>query len=182
MARDLWVFGYGSLMWRPDFTHVERHAAWIEGYHRALCVYSNIHRGTPERPGLVLGLDLGGECRGVAFRVEAALREETLAILREREMTNRVYHEVTAPVRLDDGRHVDALAFVVDRTHRQYACGLDRAQTLALLRQGVGRSGRNIDYVLATVDHLVELGVEDVELAALAAELRREGAEPARTD
>lgn len=175
MTKQFWVFGYGSLMWRPGFDFVERHAAWIEGYHRALCVYSHVHRGTPERPGLVMGLDSGGSCRGVAFAVDAARWPHTLAYLRERELVTHVYHEVTAPARLDDGRHVEALAYVCDRAHPQYARGLDRAATLRLVRQGVGQSGRNVDYVAATVDHLLELGVDDPEMSWLAAQLRHEG-------
>lgn len=175
MTKQFWVFGYGSLMWRPDFDYVERHAAWIEGYHRALCVYSHVHRGTPERPGLVMGLDLGGSCRGVAFRVADAHREATLAYLRERELVTHVYHEVSAHVRLDDGRQVEALAYVVDRAHRQYASGLDREATLRFVRQGVGQSGANADYVGATVAQMRELGVEDPEMSWLDEELRRGG-------
>ena len=86
MTKEFWIFGYGSLMWRPGFDYVERHAAWIEGYHRALCVYSHVHRGTPERPGLVMGLDAGGDCRGVAFLVAPERRDATLAYLRAREL------------------------------------------------------------------------------------------------
>lgn len=172
MTKEFWVFGYGSLMWRPGFDYVERHAAWIEGYHRALCVYSHVHRGTPERPGLVMGLDLGGRCRGVAFRVSDERREATLAYLRERELVTHVYHEVAATLRLDDGRQVEALAYVVDRSHPQYARDLDRHTTLRFVRQGLGRSGANADYVLATVDHMRELGVEDPQMSWLADELR----------
>jgi cation transport protein ChaC len=168
MAKDFWVFGYGSLMWRPGFDHVERHAAWIEGYHRALCVYSHVHRGTPDKPGLVLGLDAGGSCRGVAFRVAPERKEETLAYLRARELVTHVYHEVEAQVRLDDGRHIAALAYVVDQGHRQYAHGLDREETLRFVRQGVGQSGANADYVRATVEHMRELEVDDAELSWLA--------------
>ncbi len=173
MAKQFWVFGYGSLMWRPGFDFLERHAAWLDGYHRALCVYSHVHRGVPERPGLVMGLDAGGKCRGVAFLVPDGEREKTLAYLRERELVTGVYHEVAVPVRLDDGRLVEALTYVVDRAHRQYARGLDRETTLRFVRQGVGQSGRNVDYVTATVDHLRELGVEDEDMNWLAAELRR---------
>ena len=93
-ASDLWVFGYGSLMWRPGFAFEERGLATIRGLHRALCIWSHVHRGTPDRPGLVLGLDRGGSCKGVAFRVAGARRQETIAYLREREQVTSVYVEV----------------------------------------------------------------------------------------
>ena len=99
---DLWVFGYGSLMWRPGFDFIEQRQARLIGEHRALCVYSFDHRGTPEKPGLVLGLDRGGACRGIAFRVEAGKRDATIAYLREREQTTGVYREVMRSVWLDD--------------------------------------------------------------------------------
>src|SRR5689334_21975157 len=101
-ASDLWVFGYGSLIWRPGFDYIERVPARLVGEHRALCVYSFDHRGTPEKPGLVLGLDRGGACRGVAFRVEAKLRNETIAYLRSREQTTHVYREVMRSVWLEN--------------------------------------------------------------------------------
>jgi len=85
-----WVFGYGSLMWRPGFPFEESQLAMVRGYHRALCVYSHVHRGTPEQPGLVLGLDRGGSCKGIAFRVRETLMDETLAYLRDREQVTRV--------------------------------------------------------------------------------------------
>ena len=98
---DFWVFGYGSLMWRPGFAFVESVTAHLAGEHRALCVYSWVHRGTPEQPGLVLGLDRGGSCRGVAFRVDGGRRDEVVAYLREREMVTSVYREVWRTIRLD---------------------------------------------------------------------------------
>jgi cation transport protein ChaC len=171
---DVWVFGYGSLMWRPGFAYAERQMATLRGYHRALCIYSHVHRGTPERPGLVLGLDRGGSCRGVAFRVEAAARAATIAYLRAREQVTGVYLEVTVPVVLIDGRRVEAIAYVVDRTHAQYAGRLADDRLLALVRQGTGQSGNNPDYIRATHVHLVELGVEDRTLAWLADKLDRE--------
>src|SRR5215470_9364387 len=120
---DLWVFGYGSLMWRPGFDFIERVEARLIGAHRSLCVYSFVHRGTPERPGLVLGLDLGGACRGVAFRVTAADRAKTIAYLRAREQVTMVYRESIRRVWLegDPQRQVSALCYVVDRSHPQYA-------------------------------------------------------------
>src|SRR5579863_1684469 len=99
---DLWVFGYGSLVWRPGFTFTDRQVATVRGYHRALCVYSHVHRGTPERPGLVLGLDRGGSCRGMAFRVAANHAEETIAYLRAREQVTSVYKELHLQARLDN--------------------------------------------------------------------------------
>src|SRR6201995_4229898 len=107
-SEDLWVFGYGSLIWRPGFSFAERRIATIHGYHRSLCIYSHVHRGTPERPGLVLGLDRGGACAGVAFRVAAARRVETLGYLRERELVTSVYREALLRTLIDDGRRVDA--------------------------------------------------------------------------
>ena len=174
---DVWIFGYGSLMWRPGFAYDERHIATLRGYHRALCIYSHVHRGTPERPGLVLGLDRGGSCRGVAFRVAAAAKAETLAYLRAREQVTGVYLEVNVPVVLIDGRRVEAIAYVVDRAHGQYAGHLADTALLELVRQGSGQSGDNPDYIRATHEHLVELGIEDRTLAWLAGRLDPEIAE-----
>lgn len=170
-GQDLWVFGYGSLMWRPGFAFVERRQGRLRGYHRALCVLSHVHRGTPDRPGLVLGLDRGGSCRGMAFRVAGEFVEETLAYLKAREQTTRAYIDRTLPVDLDDGRRVTALAYVVDRRHPQYAGDLSDADLIRLVRQGNGRSGPNPDYVRATHAHLVEMGVDDPVLARIAAAL-----------
>jgi cation transport protein ChaC len=169
---ELWVFAYGSLMWRPDFVYAERHPAMLRGWRRRLCIYSHVYRGTAERPGLVLGLDRGGACRGVAFCVEPALREATVRYLRERELVTAVYRERMVPLTLADGRRVSALTYVADRAHGQYAGALPRHQLLRLIRQGVGQSGDNADYVLATRDHLRELGIVDSDLEWLAAQLR----------
>ena len=168
---DLWVFGYGSLMWRPGFAFQERHLAKLHGYHRSLCIFSHVHRGTPEAPGLVLGLDRGGQCRGVAFRVAARDADATLAYLREREQVTAVYLERHVAVRLDDGRGVRAITYVADRRHPQYAGRLPVEDLHRLVRQGVGISGANPDYVRATHGHLVEIGVSDPVLAGIAARL-----------
>ena len=166
---DFWVFGYGSLMWRPGFEHVETVNADLPGSHRALCVYSWVHRGTRQRPGLVLGLDRGGSCRGVAFRVRGTDRADVLAYLRERELVTDVYREVWRPIRLlPDRRKVEALAFVVDRDHQQYAGRLDAETVVGVVRHAVGQSGANIDYILNTVDHLRALGVRDAGLERVA--------------
>jgi cation transport protein ChaC len=170
-THDLWVFGYGSLMWRPGFDYVERQLAWLRGYHRALCIYSHVHRGTPERPGLVLGLDRGGSCRGVAFRVEASKAEATVTYLRAREQVTAVYVERSVRVRLDDGREVEALTYLVDRRHVQYAGKLPLDKILEYVRSGVGQSGENPAYVLNTHRHLAELSLRDPVLAHLVSAL-----------
>jgi len=170
---DFWAFAYGSLMWRPGFRFLERVSARLYGAHRALCVLSHVHRGTPERPGLVLGLDRGGTCRGIAYRTPAKNKDGTIAYLREREQVTAVYRETTRPVLLDGDprRRVQALCFMVDRSHPQYAGELDLAAQLHYVRQGHGRSGANRDYVLATVKELEALGFRDRDLHLLAERL-----------
>jgi cation transport protein ChaC len=168
-AEDLWVFGYGSLMWRPDFPFLERTEARLIGAHRALCVYSFVHRGTPERPGLVLGLDHGGTCRGIAYRVRATERDKTVDYLRAREQVTSVYRECMRPIWLKGlpERRVQALVYMVDRGHVQYAGRLSLEQQLHHVRQGHGRSGANRDYVIATVGALEELGYRETGLHRL---------------
>jgi cation transport protein ChaC len=170
---DLWVFGYGSLMWRPGFEFIERVPARLIGEHRALCVYSFVHRGTPEKPGLVLGLDRGGACRGIAFRVAAKQRKYTVEYLRSREQTTNVYREVMRSVWLENEarQRVSALAYVVDRGHVQYAGRLSLAEQLRHVLQGHGRSGNNRDYVLSTVKSIEAQGFRDRQLHQLAAML-----------
>ena len=171
---DLWVFGYGSLIWRPGFEFLERHQARLIGAHRALCVYSFVHRGTPEKPGLVLGLDRGGACRGIAYRVAARKRDATIDYLRSREQVTMVYREAWRSVWLenDPKQRVQALCYMVDRGHAQYAGRLPLARQLQLVRQGHGRSGINRDYVIETVKALEELGYRDTELHRLVEQLK----------
>ena len=171
---DFWVFGYGSLMWRPGFDFVERRNARLVGAHRALCVYSFVHRGTPEKPGLVLGLDRGGNCRGIAYQVAAKKRAETIDYLRAREQVTMVYVEAWRQVWLDDDprQSTPALCYMVDRGHQQYAGRLSLAEQVHHVRQGHGRSGPNRDYVLAAVDELATLKVRDDGLRLLAERLK----------
>lgn len=171
---DLWVFGYGSLIWNPGFAFVEQALARLAGAHRALCIYSMVHRGTPQRPGLVLGLDRGGACQGMAFRVASGQREATIAYLRAREQVNSVYREVMRPIVLDGGRRVRALVYVADRRHRQYAGRLMLGDQLRLIRQGHGGAGPNTAYVLSTVAALERHGIRDTSLHQLAALLADE--------
>jgi glutathione-specific gamma-glutamylcyclotransferase len=172
---ELWVFGYGSLMWRPGFDALERVPARLTGLHRALCVYSYVHRGTPERPGLVLGLDRGGMCRGIAYRVAAAARAKTIAYLRGREQVTSVYLETMRRIELEDAerRQVKALVYIVDRGHVQYAGRLSLAERLHYVRQGHGSSGPNRDYVVEAVRALEALGYRETDLHLLAERLGR---------
>ena len=158
---DLWVFGYGSLMWKPGFVHVECVPGRLDGWHRAPCVLSHVHRGTPERPGVVLGLDAEGSCEGLAFRVPEAGRVKVLTYLREREQVTMVYRERVLPVALSDGRQVEAVTYVVDRTHAQYARALPLAELIGRIVGARGRSGENPDYFRETAAKLVELGIRD---------------------
>jgi cation transport protein ChaC len=176
MSDDLWVFGYGSLMWRPGFDFLEQRPARLNGAHRALCVISHFHRGTPERPGLVLGLDRGGSCRGMAFRVSEKNRVQVIRYLREREQVTSVYLEKYRLVDLLDGdrQRVNAVCYVVDRGHAQYAGALTLEEQLTYVKRGHGKSGNNPDYVLATVEALKGLGIRDRDLEWLADQLKGE--------
>lgn len=170
---EFWVFGYGSLMWNPGFEHVERVQARLSGYRRSLCVRSWVHRGTQERPGLVLGLDRGGSCLGMAFRTRPEDMEAVLDYLRQRELVTHVYLERRLPVRLADGRSVQAVTYVVDRKHIQYAGGIDTAHAAEVVHSAVGQSGPNDAYVMNTLAHLREMRIRDHWLEDVAEKVRR---------
>ena len=169
---DLWVFGYGSLMWRPGFDAAEVLPAKLSGFHRALCVHSYIHRGTREKSGLVLGLDRGGSCRGMAFRVDASKRDGVLVYLRNRELVTNVYLEKTVGVVLEDGRKVSAVTYVVDRNHVQYAAGLSVDSAAEIVAGATGISGTNPDYVASTVQHLRQMNIHDQLLEGIVERLQ----------
>lgn len=170
-AGDLWIFGYGSLMWDPGFPYVQWAPALIYGYHRALCISSNRWRGTPERPGLVLGLDSGGACRGIAFLVAHADAGTVLEALWAREMRRRVYRPRFLRTRLPD-REVHALAFIADAMHAGYAGRLSVSQTAQRVATCCGARGANLEYLARTVAHLRELGVHDHNLQRVLAAAR----------
>jgi glutathione-specific gamma-glutamylcyclotransferase len=175
---QVWIFAYGSLMWRPGFAYAEAAPTRLHGYHRSLCIYSIVHRGTPEQPGLVLGLDRGGSCRGWAFRVDPERQAEILDYLDSRELVTDVYRRKRLPVTVG-GRRVVAWGYVVRREHPQYAGQLAPDRLLDLVRRGAGRSGRCRDYLLSTVSHLEAMGIVDGPLHVLAKTLLAAGTEPA---
>ena len=157
---DLWVFGYGSLMWDPGFEHISAGKARLHGYHRAFCMYSERHRGTAARPGLVLALDRGGSCQGIAYRVARDRADDVLAYLWEREMPRYAYlpRQLRATV---DGQPVICVTFIVDRSQKSYAGRLSAARTAAVIDGATGERGTNRDYLINTVKHLEELGIAD---------------------
>jgi len=169
---DLWIFGYGSLMWDPGFPHVDWAPALVYGFHRALCIYSSRWRGTPERPGLVLGLDRGGACRGIAYRIAACDVPTALDGLWNREMRRGVYHPRVLQARLPD-RRVRVLTFIANPRHPGYAGTLPTARTAALIASCCGDRGPNIEYLSRTLKHLAELGVRDHNLLAVMEAVRQ---------
>jgi cation transport protein ChaC len=169
---DLWIFGYGSLMWDPGFHHAEAHPAVVHGYHRRFCVYSYTYRGTRARPGLVLGLDRGGACKGIAYRVPRRHAGATLAYLWERELDGGVYRFKKLQARLSR-RAVQAFSCVVDRAHPGYAAELSIEETARLICQGVGKRGPCVHYLENTVHHIEALGLTDGALHRLAEVVHR---------
>jgi cation transport protein ChaC len=184
----LWIFGYGSLMWNPGFPHLETRQARLFGFHRNFCIKSEHYRGRPGQPGLVLGLDRGGSCLGLAFRVASGDEDVALPYLWAREMVTKVYRPARVTLRLLDasvdtdphgppdspsgspprGATVKAFTFVARRDHRQYCGGLPEPEMCAILATASGKAGPNRDYLRNTVEHLAALGLPDRRLARLA--------------
>jgi cation transport protein ChaC len=175
----IWVFGYGSLMWNPGFEPDGFETATLEGYHRALCVYSWHYRGTREHPGLVMGLARGGRCIGRALGVRPEREGEVIAYLDQREQQNYVYDRLRLPVQLDPGETVQAWAYVARPNHPQYAGDLSEEEVFRLVLQGSGVAGPCADYVRNTVAHLMAVGIAEPRLEALVRRLGHAQAEEA---
>ena len=178
-GEEIWVFAYGSLMWNPGFPHLEVRRGRLHGYHRRFCIYSHVYRGTPERPGLVLGLDRGGSCEGLAFRVPAGEAREVLDYLYDRELVTDVYIPRWVRVATRKGE-VRAASFVVDRHHHQYTGELDLEATATLIQQGSGVSGPGIEYLRNTVHHMEALGLATGYLGRVLRAVDRQQNEPKR--
>ncbi|WP_118134160.1 gamma-glutamylcyclotransferase [Oceanicella sp. SM1341] len=181
MRDEFWVFGYGSLMWKPEFEYVERVVADLHGYQRRFCLRSIRYRGTPEAPGLVLALDHDEHavCTGMAYRVSASVASEVYRYLRQREMVTGAYLESLHPLRLHDGRDVEGLAYSVAPDHPQYAGGLSLAEQARIIAISEGPAGLNRDYLFSTLEHLRGIGIADPELEALEREVRSLAGTPA---
>ncbi len=164
-----WVFGYGSLMWNPGFRYQSAHPARIIGHHRGFCIYSTHHRGSHERPGLVLGLDRGGVCHGWAYRIADADHAEVMRYLRAREQISGVYREAHVRMEIASEDHhalgeVDGVAYVVEPAHPSYAGRLSVGTQARLIRAARGISGPNVEYLVNTHRQLIASGIRDREL------------------
>ncbi len=166
---DFWIFGYGSLMWRTGFPYLKAAPALLRGYHRCLCIYSINYRGTPDCPGLVMGLNRGGSCKGQAFRVAPGDKAQVLDYLQEREMVHGVYVPRTVAVKLEDGRRVSAYVFIAKRDHRQYAGKLGLERAAQLVRQGTGCRGSALEYLENTLEHMDAMGIKNAGLREILA-------------
>lgn len=167
-----WVFGYGSLIWSPDFDFDQSHLARVHGFHRAFCIRSTLYRGTPEAPGIVLGLDRGGSCIGMAFRLTPQHRLRSIEALYEREMIQQVYHPRLIDAVLRDGRKVRALTFVANRDNPSYE-KLPDAEIARRLACCQGQRGHNLDYAIRTRQSLTHHGVDCPHLARITRHLER---------
>lgn len=168
----LWIFGYGSLMWRPGFDYLEKRSATLNGFHRAFCIYSTHHRGTKDVPGLVLGLDQGAACLGMAYRVASNNAPDVVAYLDERELIGYAYIPILLPIVLEqDGDNppetVIAYTFIADTSHPQYAGEMDISKAAEIIMNAEGIAGLNRDYLINTVRHLEQVGSTDDKLHTL---------------
>ena len=172
-SEDLWIFGYGSLIWDPGFPVAEQVIGRVHGYHRSFCMRSIHHRGTVETPGLVLALDKSSDdwCDGVAFRVARGEEEKTLDYLRERELISSAYLEVQLNVDLQSGDQVRTTSFIIDADHDQYCGGLSLDEQARIISHSIGGRGPNWEYLYNTAQHLEELGLSDPDLNWLCGEV-----------
>ncbi|SEN04848.1 cation transport protein ChaC [Loktanella fryxellensis] len=169
---NLWIFGYGSLLWNPGFVPVAAHRAVLHDYHRSFCMLSVHHRGTPDAPGLVLALDAvpGGQCTGMAFQVAETETAHVLSALRERELVSSAYLERPVVLHTDDGPK-GALAYVIDPDHAQYV-QLDLETQARMIARSTGGRGPNSEYLFRTADHLAQMGIVDPDMVWLTGRVR----------
>ena len=174
--QPVWVFAYGSLIWNPDIEYDDKHCAMVHGWHRSLCMWSRVYRGTPEHPGLVLALDRGGSCQGVAYRIRGAAVRRELTKLWRRELITGAYTPRWLKLRPCGPcaqsnvphEHLTALGFVIDRNTAGYAGKLDSATLLKTVCSARGLNGSSAEYLFATVESLAAHGLEDHRLARIA--------------
>jgi cation transport protein ChaC len=175
VENGFWVFGYGSLLWNPEFEYIESVPAVLTGFARSFCMWSIHHRGSIDVPGLVLALDAqpAATCQGVAFRIGPEFAQKSLADLRERELVSSAYTEHSVSLRTSDARDLKALAYVIDPLHAQYTGSLSLDDQADIIAKATGGRGPNSEYLFNTASHLVELGMEDHDLTELSAKVRQ---------
>ena len=171
---SLWVFGYGSLMWNPEFDYLQKRRACVHGFTRGFSMASVHHRGTAEAPGLVLALDpqLGAQCEGIVFEVAAHNEAAVIQALRERELVSSAYIEAILPAQFDGGSSIQVLAFIMDQSHTQYCGHLTLEEQAQIIARSVGGRGPNWDYLYNTAAQLRELGVDDADMNWLEVRVR----------
>ena len=169
---DVWVFGYGSLMWNPAFHHVESRPAQLRGWHRRFCLWNTFGRGPPEKPGLMLALERGGSCAGLALRVAADAVQSELGVLWNREMITGAYTPRWVRLASDEGP-IEAVTFVVNRGHPRYTGKLERREIARRMATASGPLGASREYLESTVAELDRLGVRDGAMHALLREVKR---------
>ena len=165
---EIWIFGYASLLWKPDLAYVDRRLGIVRGYQRRLNVWTVRARGTPEHPGVGFGLERNenGSCQGVVYCLDLEAREQDLTALWEREMTTGIYRPCWLTVETGEG-NVEAITFVVDETHPQYADSLSQEQMASAIAGAHGESGSCRDYFTRTMRELTTLGIDDPELQSV---------------
>ena len=181
LSAGVWLFGYGSLIWNPAFHFTDRLVGRIYGYHRRFCLWTHLGRGCPERPGLVLGLERGGSCQGVAFHIAPDAALEELMIVWRREMLSGAYLPRWVEVHTAVGR-LPAITFVINPSHERYARALDEAAVAETIATAAGFLGPCADYLVNTVDHLAELGIHDRPLERLRQQVLARNAARAKPD
>ena len=168
-TNDFWVFGYGSLMWNPGFEYLDSQPATLKNFIRSFCLYSHFYRGTPDCPGLVLGLNpsKGNECRGIAFKIAPENITRVTAYLNERELCGYAYKPVYLDLALDCSQEITAYTFIADQNHPLYAGDLPKEKAADLIMAAAGRTGLNRDYLINTVRDLEAKGYHDESMHAL---------------
>ncbi len=167
----IWIFGYGSLMWNPAFHYVERRTARVYGFHRQFCLWARGGRGSPERPGLMLSLESGGSCAGVAYRIAPEAATAELDVVWRREMASWSYRPLWVTAHTGRGPE-PAIVFAVNRSHERYVPGLDTETIARYLATGAGLNGSCREYLFDTAEHLLELGIRDRRMEMLAHRVR----------
>ena len=169
---DVWLFGYGSLVWNPAINFSEKSVGMIYGYHRSFCLWSSMGRGTPDKPGLMLGLRRGGSCKGIFYRIDATDVRTELDIVFRRELITSAYRPIWLSATIGARSGQRALAFVMDQNHERYAGPLKTATVIQIIAEASGSLGSCSEYLYETAAQLNKLGIPDKTLTSLSEKVR----------